>query len=122
MSSVLRIHTRAVTIAAVAIQLALSGSAWAGASTPSRGVPQSSVDLRNATPDQLRTHVLDTCVIQQWNVTTSQTDEYASRCGCYASRIVKAMTPDELSSFRTSGVFNETTRPKAQEARAACKL
>lgn len=72
--------------------------------------------------DEIRTAILDACVVTQWQRATSQRDNYADRCGCYARRVTSGMTPDEFNAFRRTGYFSDVTRPKAEAALAACNV
>ncbi|MGV6871113.1 hypothetical protein ACUSIJ_00245 [Pseudochelatococcus sp. B33] len=111
---------------AAAVSIALAGAyplpVVAGASAPQQPGGANRVDLSNASADEIRTHILDACVIRQWGTSTSSKDSYAERCGCYARRVTQTLSDDELAAFRRSAVFSDTARPKAQAAQAACKL
>lgn len=96
--------------------------AWAGATPPQQPAGAERVDLSNASTDEIRTHILDACVVQQWSVASSPKDSYADKCGCYARRVMQALSDDELAAFRRSAVFSNTARPKAQDAKSACNL
>ncbi|MBB3809893.1 hypothetical protein [Pseudochelatococcus contaminans] len=111
-----------IAFAAAMATFSLPLTAWAGATPPRQPAGAGTVDLSSASLDTIRLHILDACVVQQWGVSSSSKDSYADRCGCYARRITQAMGEDELAAFRRSGVFSNTARPKAEAARAACKL
>ncbi len=96
--------------------------AWAGATAPPQPAGVERVDLSNASADEIRTHILDACVVRQWGTASSPTDSYADKCGCYARRVTQALSDDELAAFRRSAVFSATARPKAEAAKAACNL
>ncbi|MDJ1157159.1 hypothetical protein QNA08_02760 [Chelatococcus sp. SYSU_G07232] len=104
--------------------MAASAAAFAGAAPPPAsaapaGLPKDYSSLSN---EQIRTQILDACVVRQWGETESKTDNYAQRCGCYATRVAKAMTPDEFDAFRSTGYFSDSARAKAEDALLACKV
>lgn len=109
---------------AIAASLGLAGlsPAMAGSASPQQQVPGGGADLSGASVEEIRTHILDTCVIQQWGTSTSPSKGYAEQCGCYARNVTRALGEEELAAFRRSGVFNDSARTKAQAAQAACKL
>lgn len=96
--------------------------ARAGATPPQSAPVAGAVDLRDASPETVRTHILDSCVIREWGTSRDNTDSYAERCACFARKITQALTADEFDAFRRAGVFNATARPKAEAAQAECKL
>lgn len=122
-SVLFHVRTACLALAAfVAIGAANPLPASAGASPPQQPAGAGKVDLRDASLDAIRLHILDTCVVQQWGASTSATDSYAERCNCYARRITQAFSEDELAAFRRTAVYSATARPKALAARAECKL
>lgn len=119
-ASLRRAGLAAVVFAATVVGCGLP--VWAGATAPPQPAGAERVDLSNASTDEIRTHILDACVVQQWGVASSPTDSYAEKCGCYARRVTQALSDEELTAFRRSAVFSNTARPKAQDAKSACKL
>ncbi|MFT0891407.1 hypothetical protein [Pseudochelatococcus sp. G4_1912] len=93
---------------------------YAGATAPQQ--PQSDIGLTYASADQIRTHILDSCVLREWGRATETKSSYSERCSCYARRITADMTGEELDAFRQSGVYNASARPKAEEAQLKCSL
>ncbi|MGI6246598.1 MAG: hypothetical protein ACOYJQ_12620 [Pseudochelatococcus sp.] len=112
----------AVLAAAAGLILFTADRAGAGATPPQSGPAQGAVDLRDASPDTIRTHILDSCVIREWGISADSIGSYAERCACFARNVTQALSPDEFDAFRRSGVFNASARPKAEAARTACKL
>ncbi|PXW58143.1 hypothetical protein C7450_106319 [Chelatococcus asaccharovorans] len=112
---------RVLTVAVVgcALSVAVALSAHAGGRPPAG---TASASYATMSEDEIRTSILDACVVTQWQSATSQRDNYADRCGCYARRVTSGMTPDEFNAFRRTGYFNDTARPKAEAALAACKV
>lgn len=108
--------------AGVALLLLASNSAdaIAGASTPQ--YPPPSVNLSNASMDELRTHILDSCVLREWGRAAESRSSYAERCNCYARRITAVMTGEELDALRQSGIYNDSAREKAEAAQLKCNL
>ncbi|MBX3537806.1 MAG: hypothetical protein KF735_09220 [Chelatococcus sp.] len=111
---------RVLTIAVVcsAMSLAAVVSATAGGRPPAG----TAASYANMSDDEIRTSILDACVVTQWQTATSQRDNYADRCGCYARRVTTGMSPDEFNAFRRTGYFSDVTRPKAEAALAACNV
>lgn len=116
------VATTLVVVASIALAGIYASPASAGATAPQQPGGDTRVDLSNASVDVIRTHILDTCVIQQWGVSTSSKDSYAERCNCYARQVTQSLSDEEIAAFRRSAVFSNTARPKAQAAQAACKL
>ncbi|MBS7695734.1 MULTISPECIES: hypothetical protein [unclassified Chelatococcus] len=112
---------RVLTVAVVgcAMSLAVACSAHAGGRPPSGTAGASYATMSE---DEIRTSILDACVVTQWQTATSQRDNYADRCGCYARRVTAGMSPDEFNAFRRTGYFSDVTRPKAEAALAACNV
>jgi hypothetical protein len=79
-------------------------------------------DFVNLTPEQIRTRLLDVCVVRQAENAKGPDDGFAVRCGCYAGRVVKAMSDAELDHLRSTGSFNPSAQAKAQNSIQACKV
>lgn len=92
----------------------------AGATAPEQA--RASVDLREASLDKIRTHILDSCVLREWGASTETKRAYAERCNCYARRVTLELTSDEVDEFRQSGFYNASARPKAEAAQIKCDI
>jgi hypothetical protein len=112
---------RVLTAAALgcAMTIMVASGAQAGGRPPAG---TAGPNYANMTNDQVRTAILDACVVGQWQKATSSRDDYANRCGCYARRVTAQMAPQEFDAFRATGYFSDVTRPKAQAALAACRV
>jgi hypothetical protein len=113
----IRVLSAAALACAMTIAIATDGQA--GGRPPAGTAGQSYANLTN---EQVRTTILDACVVGQWQKATSNRDEYANRCGCYARRVTAQMAPQEFDAFRATGYFADVTRPKAEAALAACRV
>lgn len=113
--------TRKVRVG-IACVLIVTGpqAVYAGSSVPQHA--PSSVNLANASMDELRTHILDSCVLREWGRTAEPKSSYAERCSCYARRITADMNGEELDALRQSGVYNASARSKAEAAQVRCNL
>lgn len=69
------------------------------------------------TRDQVRVRLLDQCVLSQSGKTESE--GAGPKCNCYAAKISKAMTDEEVAKFK-KGVPKRLA-PDAQTALATCK-
>jgi hypothetical protein len=110
---------------AVGLVAMLGVAAAAGSVPKTAGAGPAAVtseDLSRLTGDQVRTRVLDACVVIQADLAETNQEPYAERCGCYASRVVKDMSADEFAAFRATGVFNDSARAKALRAIDLCKV
>jgi hypothetical protein len=79
-------------------------------------------DFMDLTSEQIRTRLLDVCVVRQAENSKGPDDGFAVRCGCYAGRVVKALSPMELDHLRSTGSFNPSAQAKAQSSIQACKV
>jgi hypothetical protein len=70
-----------------------------------------------ATRDQVRVRLLDQCVLSQSGKADSQ--GAGPKCTCYAAKISKAMTDEEVAKFK-KGVPKRLA-PDSQAALATCK-
>jgi hypothetical protein len=69
------------------------------------------------TRDQVRMRVLDQCVMSQSGKTA---DEGAGpKCGCYATKITKAMTDEEVATYKKA--LPKRLSAEAQPTFASCK-
>jgi hypothetical protein len=103
--------------------LALTGLAHAGARPPEGGAPRGAgLDMRGMTDDQLRRRMQDACVFKLSEREETIKTNAVGRCGCYAGNVLRAMSSDEASELRETGVFGKSSRPKAENAMRACKV
>jgi hypothetical protein len=70
-----------------------------------------------ATRDQVRIKLLDQCVLSQSGKTESE--GAGPKCNCYAAKISKAMTDEEVAKFKKG--IPKRLAPDAQTALATCK-
>jgi hypothetical protein len=70
-----------------------------------------------ATRDQVRVKLLDQCVMSQSGKAADQ--GAGPKCNCYAAKMSKAMTDEEVAKFR-KGVPKRLA-PDSQTALATCK-
>lgn len=108
-----------VVAAGCAMTMVMAAGTLAGGRPPAGTAAASYANMSN---DEIRTSILDACVVTQWQAAKAQTDNYADRCGCYARRVTAGMAPDEFDAFRRTGYFSDATRPKAEAALAACNV
>lgn len=107
-------------VLALAIGL-LSGAALAaGSSAPFGYTPDPA--LQRERPAQLQARIRRSCVSTQAALQNTTAAAVSRGCGCYASRVMSAMTPSELAAYRSTGIFNDTTRAKAFAALDSCGL
>jgi hypothetical protein len=69
------------------------------------------------TRDQVRVRLLDQCVLSQSGKTDSE--GAGPKCNCYAAKISKAMTDEEIAKFKKG--IPKRLAPDAQAALATCK-
>ncbi|BCJ90865.1 hypothetical protein IZ6_16000 [Terrihabitans soli] len=69
------------------------------------------------TRDQVRVKLLDQCVLSQSGKSDSQ--GAGPKCTCYAAKISKAMTDEEVAKFKKG--IPKRLAPDAQTALATCK-
>jgi hypothetical protein len=79
-------------------------------------------DFSGLSPEQIRTRILDACVVRIASENPAQDDSFATRCACYAGRIVTAMTEPERDHLRRTGAFIASAQTKAETALSACKV
>jgi hypothetical protein len=78
--------------------------------------------LKNASKSTLKERVQLTCNFTQARLQNVSQAKVERRCGCYAARTMKALTPAEVQAFRDTSVFNDSARVKALAAVDACGL
>jgi hypothetical protein len=71
------------------------------------------------TRDQVRLHLLDTCVLTQSGKAADQ--GAGPKCNCYASRVAKAMTDADVLAYSSSRKLTPTAQAEATKALAICK-
>ncbi|WP_375461312.1 hypothetical protein [uncultured Enterovirga sp.] len=99
--------------------VAFSGAALAaGSSAPYAPDP----GLRTDTPAQLTARIRRACSATQARIQNVSTGQVERGCGCYATRVMRSLTPPEVEAYRMTGVFNDTARGKAISAIDACRL
>ena len=101
------------------------GLAHAGARPPSDGVNASrgaGVDMRGMTDDQLCRRMQDACVFKLSEREETIKTNAVGRCGCYAGNMLRAMSAEEATELRETGVFGRSARPKVETAAKACKV
>jgi hypothetical protein len=104
-----------------ALLILAAAPALAGASsTPFDYTPDPG--LRTASRGELESRVRRACSVTQARLTSRAETELNRPCGCYASRTLRAFSPDELDAYRSTGVFNDTGRAKALASLDACGL
>ncbi|TDR94905.1 hypothetical protein [Enterovirga rhinocerotis] len=108
------------SVAALAIGLFCGSAMAAGSSAPFGYTPDPA--LMRETPAQLRVRIQRACVSTQAGIQGGSQGSASRGCGCYATRVLRAMTPAELAAYRSTGIFDETTRVKAFAALDSCGL
>ena len=115
MTSILRVLLTVATIATG------SAAAFAAASNmPTQYQPDPA--LKTASMADLRARVSQACSITQAKMQGVTEVSLSRKCECYAGRTMRAMSADEVQSYRDTGVFNDTARAKALAAIDSCKL
>ena len=113
MLSIFRAAFAAICLFA-SVNLALAGAS----SVPTNYQPDPA--LQRATQGELEARVRRACTIVQARELGVSESSLSRPCGCYASRSLASFTPDELQSYRDTGVFNQTAQAKAYAALSAC--
>ena len=109
------------TMFSVFAVLCTTSGAFAAGSTPADYVPDPA--LKTASVNQLRTRVANACVvIQARENNASEGRDLNNKCACYARQTLSDLTPEELQSYRDTGVFNRGARRKAIAALEQCGL
>ena len=78
--------------------------------------------LRTASKATLKERTRMTCTYTQARLQNVTPAKVERRCGCYAAKTMKALTPAEIQAFRDTSVFNASARLKALAAVDACGL
>lgn len=99
---------------------AMTGTAQAAGS--SGALPPPDPTAANLTPAQIQQRALNACLVTQARLMNVAQEEVRAPCSCYAQRTVRAMSRDEIASFRATGYFDDTTRAKALGFIDTCKL
>jgi hypothetical protein len=69
------------------------------------------------TRDQVRVRILDLCVMSQSGKTAEE--GAGPKCGCYAAKITKAMTDEEVATYKKG--MPKRLVPDSDAAFASCK-
>lgn len=106
----------------LALALALSGgAALAGASsTPFGYAPDPA--MQRESPAQLEARIRRSCMSTQAKIQNVPESRVRRGCGCYASRVIRSLDANELTAYRTTGVFSDSARAKAFAALDGCGL
>jgi hypothetical protein len=107
-------------LAAAAIVTGATGAFAAASNTPTMYQPDPA--LKTASVSELRTRVSQACAVTQAKLQNASETSLSRKCDCYAGRTIKALSAEEVQSYRDTGVFNDTARAKALAAIDSCKL
>jgi len=78
--------------------------------------------LRTASKATLKERTRMTCTVTQARLQNVTQAKVERGCGCYATKTMNALTPQEIQAFRDTSVFNASARLKALAAVDACGL
>jgi len=99
----------------------ISGALAAGSSVPSDYVPDPA--LKKISVKQLQARVANACVvIQTQDQLTNNDPIITKKCACYARATIQSLSPEELTEYRNTGVFNSSARNKGYAALKYCGL
>jgi hypothetical protein len=108
-------------LVAVAMSVSTSAAFAAASNMPTQYQPDPA--LKTESMAQLRARVSQACTVVQARSQSGVSEASLSRpCDCYAGRTMRSLNPEEVQSYRDTGVFNDTARAKALSALDACKL
>ncbi|MBB3020584.1 hypothetical protein FHR70_003670 [Microvirga lupini] len=115
------ISTARALLVAAAVSLSATAAFAAASNMPTQYQPDPA--LKTESISQLRARVSQACAITQAKLQSGVSEASLSRsCDCYAGRILRSLSADEVQAYRDTGVFNDTARAKALTALDACKL
>ena len=106
----------AAALLAVSATAALAGASSANLNhTPDPG-------LMTAGKGELEQRVRRACAVTQARLQKAAESAMTRPCGCYASRLIRALSTAEIDAYRSTGVFNDSARAKALATLDACNL
>jgi hypothetical protein len=115
------ISTVRALLVAAAVSVSASAAFAAASNMPTQYEPDPA--LKTESVSQLRARVSQACAITQAKLQSGASEASLSRsCDCYAGRTMRSLSPEEVQTYRDTGVFNDTARAKALTALDACKL
>ena len=71
---------------------------------------------------QLRAQLNQSCVTVLKSQGGNLSASAAPKCGCYTDRMMRAMTPADLTELRATGAYSAAASAKARETLAVCKI
>ena len=107
-------------LAAVALTVSVTAALASASNTPINYQPDPA--LKTETPSQLQARIRQACGITQAKIQDVSETSLSRKCDCYAGRTLRAMSPEEVQSYRDTGIFNEAARAKALSSLDSCKL
>lgn len=78
-------------------------------------------DRKNFNTDQVRTRLLDECIFALHEDPANK-DTKSQKCHCYASRLIRSLSDEEIQSYRDSGKLRGTANEKAIAAEKQCRI
>jgi hypothetical protein len=109
------------TLFAAAVLTVSATAVFASASnTPTNYQPDPA--LKTESVGQLQARIREACGVTQAKLQGVSATTLTRKCDCYAGRTLRSLSPDEVQSYRDTGVFNDAARAKALASLDSCKL